>query len=83
MNAADLVHEDLPWLRGEVESLRSAHATGRLSHAILIHAAPGIGGDWLAGWIARLALCTAAAPPCGKCAACARARLYGDRKSVV
>jgi DNA polymerase-3 subunit delta' len=74
MNAADLVHEDLPWLRGELDLLRAAHQAGRLSHAILIHASPGIGGDWLAGWIARLALCTGDAPPCGKCAACSRAR---------
>jgi DNA polymerase III subunit delta' len=74
MNAADLVHDDLPWLHGELASLRAAHAAGRLSHAILIHASPGIGGDWLAAWIARLALCTGNVPPCGKCAGCSRAR---------
>jgi DNA polymerase-3 subunit delta' len=74
VNAADLQHEDLPWLRGELDSLQAAHAAGRLSHAILIHASPGIGGDWLAAWIARLALCTGHAPPCGKCTACQRVR---------
>jgi DNA polymerase-3 subunit delta' len=74
VNAADLVHDTLPWLRGELDSLRAAHAAGRLSHAILIHAAPGIGGEWLAGWIARLVLCTSDTPPCGKCATCMRAR---------
>ena len=74
MNAPDPVHHELPWLRSELESFRAAHAVGRLSHAILIHASPGIGGDWLAGWIARLALCTGEVPPCGTCAACARVR---------
>lgn len=72
MNAADLSHADPPWLRAELASLHAAHGAGRLSHAILIHASPGIGGDWLAAWIARLALCTAATPPCGRCAACER-----------
>ncbi len=74
MNAADLVHDELPWVQAELSALRTAHAAGRLSHAILIHAAPGTGGDWLAGWMARLALCTGDAPPCGKCPACARVR---------
>jgi DNA polymerase III subunit delta' len=62
----------LPWLGGQLEALRTAHAAGRLSHAILIHAAPGTGGDWLAKWIGKLALCTGDAPPCGKCTACGR-----------
>jgi DNA polymerase III subunit delta' len=74
MNAAEITHEELPWLRGELESLRSAHAARRLSHAILIHASPGIGGNWLAAWIARLALCTSEAAPCGRCAACGRVK---------
>jgi len=52
-----------------MSALESAHATGRLPHAILIHEAPGSGGAALATWIAQLVLCESR-PPCGKCAAC-------------
>ncbi len=40
-------------------SLAAAHAAGRMPHAVLIQAAQGIGGDWLAAWAAQLVLCTA------------------------
>jgi DNA polymerase-3 subunit delta' len=48
----------LPWLDKEMAALRAAHAAERMPHALLIHEAPGAGGDWLARWIARLVLKT-------------------------
>jgi DNA polymerase-3 subunit delta' len=63
-----------PWLAGEMAALGAARASGRVPHALLIHEAPGAGGDWLAAWAAQLVLCTkGAATPCGECAACRRA----------
>ena len=63
------------WLEPEIARLRGAYAAGRLPHALLIHEAPGAGGEWLAGWVARLVLCTSPreGAPCGHCAACQRA----------
>jgi DNA polymerase III subunit delta' len=61
------------WLGAETAALTAAHRAGRLAHALLIHEAPGAGGDWLAHWAARLALCEQGAQaPCGRCAACRR-----------
>jgi DNA polymerase-3 subunit delta' len=63
-----------PWIAPATASLTAAQRSGRLPHALLIHEAPGAGGDWLAHWAARLALCErAAAAPCGSCGACRRA----------
>ncbi|MGH8285380.1 MAG: DNA polymerase III subunit delta' [Steroidobacteraceae bacterium] len=74
MDTHELRYPELPWLASALTSLQEAHAAERLSHAVLIHAPPGTGGDWLAAWIARLALCTnAAAAPCGLCTSCRRA----------
>ncbi|MGH8299541.1 MAG: DNA polymerase III subunit delta', partial [Steroidobacteraceae bacterium] len=40
----------------------------------MIHEAPGAGGDWLAGWAARMVLCSKPPQaPCGTCASCQRA----------
>jgi DNA polymerase-3 subunit delta' len=65
--------KDLPWLEPQMGQLRSAHAAGRLAHALLIHEARGSGGDTLARWAAQLALCTdAGSAPCGVCGACRR-----------
>ncbi|MGH8134688.1 MAG: DNA polymerase III subunit, partial [Steroidobacteraceae bacterium] len=62
------------WISGQIAALTAAHRAGRLPHALLIHEAPGAGGDWLAHWTARLALCERDADaPCGTCAACRRA----------
>jgi DNA polymerase-3 subunit delta' len=59
------------WLEAPMTSLAKAHAAQRMPHALLIHDAPGAGGPWLATWVARLMLCTGAAPrPCGRCRAC-------------
>src|SRR5262249_54239067 len=48
----------LPWLAKETATLRAAYEADRMPHALLIHEAPGAGGDWLASWIARLVLRT-------------------------
>ncbi len=40
------------WLGPETARLRGAYTAGRLPHALLIHEAPGAGGEWLAGWAA-------------------------------
>lgn len=48
----------LPWVEKEMALLRAAYETDRMPHALLIHEAPGAGGDWLAHWIARLVLRT-------------------------
>jgi DNA polymerase III subunit delta' len=48
----------LPWLEKEMAALRAAYEADRMPHALLIHEAPGAGGDWLASWIAQLVLRT-------------------------
>jgi len=62
-----------PWLLPATAALAGARETGRMAHALLIHEAPGTGGDWLAAWTAALVLCERGqAAPCGECAACRR-----------
>ena len=54
-------------------TLAAAHQAGRLPHALLLHEAPGTGGDWLAKWIAQRVLCqNVATAPCGVCVSCHR-----------
>jgi DNA polymerase-3 subunit delta' len=61
------------WLASQTASLGAAHEQGRMPHALLIHEAPGTGGEWLATWAAALVLCERReAAPCGQCAACRR-----------
>ena len=48
----------VPWLEKEMASLRTAYEADRMPHALLIHEAPGAGGDWLANWTARMVLGT-------------------------
>ena len=61
----------IPWLSAEMASLAAARAAGRLPHALLLHEAPGAGGDWLAKWIAQLVLCQRGTDtPCGTCSGC-------------
>ncbi|HEX4387235.1 MAG TPA: hypothetical protein VH109_01265 [Steroidobacteraceae bacterium] len=70
-----------PWSARERAALGAAYAAGRLAHALLIHEAPGAGGDWLAEWAAQLVLCESLAErPCGLCRACRRvsARRHPD-----
>jgi DNA polymerase-3 subunit delta' len=63
----------VPWLDNEMATLQAARAADRIPHALLIHEAPGAGGEWLATWIAQLVLCTQRQqPPCGTCTSCAR-----------
>ena len=61
-----------PWLAAHIAALRAAHGRERLPAALLIHEAPGAGGDWLALWTAQLALCERPAAPCGECRSCRR-----------
>jgi DNA polymerase III subunit delta' len=62
------------WLGTETARLRAAYVAGRLPHALLIHEAPGAGGDWLASWAAQLVLCSKPKEaPCRSCASCRRA----------
>ena len=67
------------WLGSEMTTLAAAFEAGRMPHALLLHEAPGTGGDWLAHWIARLMLCRsesgaalAGGKPCGACPSCHR-----------
>ena len=48
----------VPWLGKEMATLRAAYEADRMPHALLIHEAPGAGGEWLANWIAQLVLKT-------------------------
>lgn len=62
-----------PWTASEREALGGAFRAGRVPHALLIHEAPGAGGEWLATWMAQLLLCQEPArAPCGECVACRR-----------
>jgi len=65
----------LPWLLGSYATLRQARAAGRFPHALLIHAAAGVGGESLALFAAQLALCRQPEPPCGHCRDCRQVEL--------
>lgn len=71
---------DLFWLEPQREQLRQARANRRLPHALLIHDVPGGGGEYLALYAARLALCPAPTAPCGDCREC---RLLADTRPGV
>lgn len=59
------------WMGGELTALAAAYRADRLSHGLMIHEAPGAGGDWLALWVAQLVLCRhPERAPCGACPAC-------------
>ena len=61
------------WLGPEMATLTAAYKAGRLPHGLLLHEAPGAGGDWLAKWVAGLVLCkNPGQAPCGACAGCHR-----------
>ena len=62
------------WLAPDLARLGGAFSAGRLPHALLIHEAPGAGGEWVAGWLARMVLCASPAQaPCERCGPCQRA----------
>src|SRR6185312_7049808 len=64
-------NRELPWLIAPFARAREALARGRLGHAVLIHAAAGLGGEVLAQRLTMLVLCDAKADrPCGQCASC-------------
>ncbi|MFM8845596.1 MAG: hypothetical protein ACKOGN_06830, partial [Gammaproteobacteria bacterium] len=42
----------LPWLLPLQTALTEAVRSDRLGHALLIQVAPGLGGEWLAYWLA-------------------------------
>lgn len=70
-----------PWTQVQRAHLKSALAANHLPHALLIHEAPGAGGEWLALWSAQLLLCTQGTDaPCAECVACRRvaARQHPD-----
>ena len=61
------------WLGAEMAALQAAYQSNHLSHGLLIHEAPGAGGNWLAKWIASLVMCQKVAQaPCGQCPGCHR-----------
>jgi DNA polymerase-3 subunit delta' len=61
------------WLGSEMATLAAAYRAGRLPHGLLLHEAPGAGGDWLAKWTASLVLCqNPSQAPCGTCPGCHR-----------
>ena len=61
------------WIAPEMATLGAAYKADRLSHALLIHEAPGAGGNWLSKWVAQLVLCQKPAEaPCGACPGCHR-----------
>jgi DNA polymerase-3 subunit delta' len=64
-----------PWLRPATATLDRAIASGHLAHAVLLQASPGLGGDWLATWLAARVLCRtgdSTRAPCGACRDCQR-----------
>jgi DNA polymerase-3 subunit delta' len=61
-----------PWLDKAAAQLQRAHANQRMPHALLLHEAPGAGGELFATWAAQLLLCTGATPACGQCRSCQR-----------
>jgi DNA polymerase III subunit delta' len=70
-----------PWLDTETITLQAAFSADRMPHGLLIHEAPGAGGDWLATWVAQLVLCAdrtllsdgqKSPSPCGHCVSCLR-----------
>jgi len=74
----------LPWLEPLQRALDTALQSDRVGHALLLQVSPGLGGEWLASWLAARLFCTqlrehestgGAAPlrsPCGACLACRR-----------
>jgi DNA polymerase III subunit delta' len=61
-----------PWLDKAAAQLQRARANQRLPHALLLHEAPGAGGELFATYAAQLLLCTGTTPACGQCRSCQR-----------
>lgn len=65
----------LPWQQALWEQLNRAWQQQRLSHALLLHGAAGLGKYAFAQWLAQAMLCEGHADhaqltPCGQCASC-------------
>lgn len=77
MTAQAAVKPAVPaWTAEARASLTSAARADHMPHALLIHEAPGAGGEWLALWVARLVLCEhPERAPCGQCRSCTRVQL--------
>jgi DNA polymerase-3 subunit delta' len=61
-----------PWLDKAATQLQRARVNQRMPHALLLHEAPGAGGELFATYAAQLLLCTGATPACGQCRSCQR-----------
>jgi DNA polymerase III subunit delta' len=61
-----------PWLDKAAQQLLRARTSQRMPHALLLHEAPGAGGELFATYAAQLLLCTGATPACGQCRSCQR-----------
>jgi DNA polymerase-3 subunit delta' len=59
----------LPWLETARASLDQAVSQDRLPHAVLLQASAGLGGEWLASWLAARIFCPTV---CGQCLSCRR-----------
>lgn len=65
--------ELLPWHVAAAAQIQAAWGAKRLSHAVLLQGADGLGQRSLAAWIARAVLCERAGDvleSCGECASC-------------
>jgi DNA polymerase III subunit delta' len=63
----------LPWMQPAQHAIARAIDSDRLGHAVLLQVPDGLGGAWLARWIAARVFCRADAPrPCGLCLDCQR-----------
>ncbi len=64
----------LPWHEDAAAQLRKAWAANRLSHALLLQGAEGLGKQVFAAWLACAVLCDKSAGSelncCGECAGC-------------
>jgi DNA polymerase-3 subunit delta' len=72
MSLTEPLGAELPWLQSTQQQLAAALDEDRLSHALLLQVAPGLGGEWLAYWLAARIFCQGANKPCGACLACRR-----------
>lgn len=63
----------LPWLEQARSALDRAIAQDRLPHAVLLQVSAGLGGEWLASWLAARIFCPTV---CGDCLACRRVEAH-------
>ncbi len=59
---------------GAIESVSAAVKSGRLSHALVISGAKGIGKSVFADYICKLLFCEGDNKPCGSCGACVKVK---------